>query len=110
MCDMHESDKYLLGAGIVLAPGDAVARKRWAQSSSNSYFVKKEAHVIGALQTWLGVTVALVGRFPSSVGTGVQHPRATGGRGRRWGVVMTLGSSSRTLTSERQQERRVCPC
>ena len=71
---MHESDKYLLGAGIVLAPGDAVARKRWAQSSGNSYFVKKEAHVIGALQTWLGVAVALVGRFPSSVGTEFSIP------------------------------------
>lgn len=65
MCDMHESDKYLLGAGIVLAPGDAVARKRWAQSSGNSYFVKKEAHVIGALQTWLESRSPLWGGFPA---------------------------------------------
>lgn len=46
MCETHESDKYLLGADIVLARGDTVARKRWAQSSSNSYFVMKEACAI----------------------------------------------------------------
>lgn len=46
MCEIHKFDKYLLGAGIVLAPGDTVTRNRCVQSSSNSCFVKKEVCVI----------------------------------------------------------------
>lgn len=42
MCKIHRFDKYLLGAGIVLASGDMVTRKRCVQPSSNPCFVKKE--------------------------------------------------------------------
>lgn len=46
VCKIHRFDKYLLGAGIVLASGDMVTRKRCVQPSSNPCFVKKEACVI----------------------------------------------------------------
>lgn len=60
---IHKFDNYLLGAGIVLVPGDMVTRKRCVHLSSNSCFVKKEACV-----KCLGVMVTPVGRFPGSVG------------------------------------------